>query len=1011
MVNKNNISKNLYKEYGFNTKKAALAYIKQNNILSNRHEADEDFLDRVVAHRNIQPQQIQPQQNNLIFQMRIPRRQLHNTSYIYNTIRNNMNRLGNHFNVSITGQNTLSRDVNIKKGLSKWWKNGSNKSGPGYQIFNFSDNTMYGDWDGPVTLTLSKIVPVVRKQYAQQAYRDIPLGECKMVLTSKPNENKQKQVKSNKIHFVKRDNPIEHCVLGPIKKFIEFKLYIAKTKNTKKKWRKLLNYINEMIEKFDAGISATELQDVCNKVRINISIQDILLNNYQDITCTSSKKIEKTIKFINTRMNHVEECNLLNDEDCISLTKEDMKDIILQLKQNKEFFVYTGHIDCPNFIYTRTKKYKIENMINVAISKFERDIGLDKLKIDYFENKELSKYLLEACHIPDFNMFNKELQNKINSLKLFDKELLNKKIIQEFDFKVKEMDLKKAYTQHEQSEFYCGFPSVINHIQKLNIENNKEFLEKYNGIYTIENISFDNVNENIKKILHQYGYNKSALTMSNPDLLMLLKYGVTFTITRGAFSSKKITNMQYTSGMIDKKAYAIFAGKLMSVNSTKRFNTLYYDEEFASVLTSSYSNVYTNDYFKQITIEQENKHNYFAPHIASFIFSYCRCNVIEQLVKMNFEDIIGVKLDSIIFRGEYEFNNLWNEKQVNFMAGWCDNHFDRKIREYNIFNVSPEFTGNEYKFNDSILLGAGGTGKTHSILGNKSNNNILFVSFAWRLVTEMMNKYNVKGVVVQHLVGEGVQCYLDNNKHPGIIVIDECTMISKNYINKCIELYPYSQIILMGDLDKNGNPYQCTVQNLQTIVPKKYKFDLFEYTKDYRAKDCKKLQKIKRDLRLITKQYYEGKYNLQQAINKQLQYIRKNMKNRIIDEIDLVDEYDSEKHNIISSAKYRCSEINTLMTGNDKKDKFRINNHNIQNLYKKLSGDKTVLLNGEFTFENGSNREIAHCNTIHSFQGMTVNDNIYISAQCIKGINNLYTAISRATNINNIYIFDLKQFN
>jgi len=173
------------------------------------------------------------------------------------------------------------------------------------------------------------------------------------------------------------------------------------------------------------------------------------------------------------------------------------------------------------------------------------------------------------------------------------------------------------------------------------------------------------------------------------------------------------------------------------------------------------------------------------------------------------------------------------------------------------------------------------------------------------------------------------------------------------------------------------------------------------YDIDYRAKDCLKLQNTKRELRNIiikSREIDMTDFQIKLQIN---QYI----KNKLKDNIMTIEALSNYKYNnyLLSPFHKLNEEYKQYITV---PEKYLMEGHTEIDLIKRNKGDKTIKLNGEISLEqpiNGKYKK-THMFTVHSFQGLTVDEDIYIDLRNYNEVTIPYTAISRAKRIEQLKI-------
>ena len=155
------------------------------------------------------------------------------------------------------------------------------------------------------------------------------------------------------------------------------------------------------------------------------------------------------------------------------------------------------------------------------------------------------------------------------------------------------------------------------------------------GIYYIDNVVVDN------PILKKLNVYHSGNAYPSPELEFMSNNGVTFDIKYGCWGSGFDMDFgdDYSSGMYEKEDdishYCKWYGCLMKLNKKERFNFDCDDIEYAKL--NQYANtdcdIRWNNNQSNGIIEYKKKYAYHSCHIASFISSYSRITVMNQLIK------------------------------------------------------------------------------------------------------------------------------------------------------------------------------------------------------------------------------------------------------------------------------------------------------------------------------------------------------------------------------------------
>lgn len=817
------------------------------------------------------------------------------------------------------------------------------------------------------------------------------------------------KVNAKKINQIFRENANKTCFFDVIENYLNKKIKEVKTN---KNYLTKLNKLNKFKNQYTNGMPEEHIQKICDEMAINIEIYDILgrcIRKYR-----SEKKPLTTIKYFNSRINHLDEFLDYDNNVILLNTYEEMLEII---KAEKNHFYYTGSIHKPNAIYTTHGTYKFNNLQNKTINDFNNSINLRDFAIDVIEEPKKYEYLINGVNYNSHCSF-----NKLSKMSKEEKKALkhNKEYC--------EPDMKKAYSQFKKCSEYMGFCN--NMTPPLILKNwDVKKCKKYLGYYTCKVLSINN--HNVKKIMKELGIDiGEKYVFSSPMISFLDKNGFNFEITEGSYSFKKyhipdlpkeffdkytidkqlITEEMEKDGVNGSSTYCIWAGKLNACNLTTNYK-FYGSLLQAEILANEYDDVYINKYYnsdydtKEIIdyeLEEDNKietrikfNNHkvsWLGHIGGYITDYTRISVLEEMFKYDHSQIYGYKLDGFIIKGTFEDNELWRKKKVKADFDWNYGIFSPVFEEYGLD------MHHLFKNRITLLSGAGGTGKSHSILENMKNT--LFTSLMWRLNSEKMNEYKIKGLSWAQLAGIGCEPYLTKNRKPSIVFIDEITMIDKFQIYKLINELPFTSFYLGGDLEEDGSYYQCSFKDVNVLNINEIKGDVgvVKFTKNYRCKDEVLLNRLN-SLRRFMKECNFDK-------NKITEYVKQEFKDRIID--FKKEDYDYKNDwilvSVIEGSQSQVKYYTDLCQGK----KYRCVRHSSGELYKKLNGGDAYL-NGEIMLDlDKENSKFVRQDafTIHSFQGITIKkgQRMFIDMNRLFCPRQLYTALSRVEYLDQIFL-------
>ena len=319
-------------------------------------------------------------------------------------------------------------------------------------------------------------------------------------------------------------------------------------------------------------------------------------------------------------------------------------------------------------------------------------------------------------------------------------------------------------------------------------------------------------------------------------------------------------------------------------------------------------------------------------------------------------------------------------------------------------------------FDNEVWLGQGGTGKTFTNIGDKGLVKCLYVAPSWKLAraqeTAMRTDTGANttiDVTVKHRV-----LYMEFSdklqERYNTFLFDEVSQYTER--EKQLIMKIPGKKIFMGDIgyqleavidygtlgkkyEKDGiqdDFYAWCKQEGYTETNKKGFDNYITLTKDWRAKDCVELQQVKKDLRrYIERGQYKKKEQRMQIRAEALEYLYGKLPTISREEL---------------RTTYNARDM-ILCSTHAIKDEY---NQMFQDVEKYLIKNNTKLFsNSEITYvkpPQGVKAEITHGFTIHAIQGETLGkkDRLYIDVRNMFSDRMIYTAVSRARRLDQVYL-------
>lgn len=800
---------------------------------------------------------------------------------------------------------------------------------------------------------------------------------------------------------------VNHCLLSPIIDLCYEKIMTLKTKKATEKYITLKNKCLSKIEDYKTGVPEDKLQEVSDYLGVHFNIRDIFNKQFISIR-SKAKYILTTFDYVNSKFNHVDFSNNINAQIEKELSQEEANNKFTELMNTtSDLITYTGSPNNVNsFTYKGVTYTTPQSDFSIAEKRFLDESYLVKWRINTIKSPELYEFVSHGNHICSCVDYSDNISGK------------------EFE-NLKQIDMIKAYTQFKNAgKYYVGFPSTLfamaNVPEDLKFDGYKLFLEKHIGIFKITDISFDNIkNENIKNHLiklniycnktiinrvdsvndldegiSNLAYHSDIIEDSNTIILpsceisYLIDLGVEFKLIGGAYASVT-KHFEFPNEFLTKKDngvpyYAKFCGKYMKSKETITLQARV-DKELANTIYSAYKKEKDIEYdieyyeFKNLLSVSFQKNNaYSLTHITAFIMSYMRINLYNQLFKMDYDKVLRVNMDGIYYQDHgFEINELFRYKDAisipNNSASMSfinNSDWDKEMVEY--------IPVDRIQYH----LGPGGGGKTDANLRNTGYQNLWYSAPSKKLVAVKKKDYRVNGVVFARLLER--QCKNNFAIDPSIITLDEGTMYTDEDLTETCDKFPGSTIIIIGDINKNGLSYQ-----LPPINGPMMKLDKVTYFKEFntiRRTNDERLKQILINLRKMI----DDKMNVKDAIDLLIENIHlRTIPKESVKYLYNIDDY------IITSKKEYVESWTKQFKGKFNKEKYFVT----KNTFDANNGEIII---SDIPIKNA---EVRHAFTIHSIQGETCKSKLFIDMRNIFGnIQMLYTAISRATTCDNIYI-------
>ena len=792
-----------------------------------------------------------------------------------------------------------------------------------------------------------------------------------------------------------------NCFFKPIMEWAEDKIENAKTKSTIERYRAMYNKLVKDNDKyFSTGVSEEDMNMLSNKYQINIEVNTPFQKSF--IICKSSKKALSTFKYINTKLDHIDHNKVVNLK-CEEVSQDFINATAKELIKNNEYFTYNKNMFGFRKISTLECSYVVKTDYNKCIDDFEKDTGLINCYIDDIDDVDVSDFIRQGVHFNETIEFKDDIHTDDEHNTLNDK-------YKNFNH----IDMSKAYSNFHLSKYFKGFLGKPTDMRKCDTIVDL-------GYYKIENINFDNATPILK------AYNEKMNIYSNnvypsPELEFLKDHNVSFDIVAGCWGINM--DFRFTNEMIRSKEnypdepswYARYTGSMFCKNL---YNNFYVkgDKKLAEHL-SCYEEVNDivdyNSYTDEIQVSYKKQHNNHLSHICGFITSYMRLNVMEQLFNMNPEKIIKVVVDGIYYMGDTELYNCFTHEEKETITKNTDSGSYISNDEY---DLCIDFADYREHHLTELHKGVGGSGKTHLNIYDNGFIRKLFVAPSWKLSRDKNRECGIDNQVWANLLSDDTEKINYYKRRYSVMIFDEISMMTNSAKEKIFKTYKDCKIIFCGDpgyqlpqFIKNEEPINLTGFN-----------NVIEYTENRRCK-CPKLLEIltlcreninnpnlfnivKQLIPKITKEELKKNYTIKDLI------LTRSIEKRDFYSTLLTD---SKKYYVLKTDRNYCKgEIlykKPYQYTAEEEWKYPQYHGNLSMgfedfktcLWFKKDYKKSLNINDEEkiitktpSYVEGVDYELRNAYTIHSIQGETAKNKLYIHNSYMEATA-VYTALSRA---------------
>ena len=657
---------------------------------------------------------------------------------------------------------------------------------------------------------------------------------------------------------------VSHCVLTPMREWATGKLqeYLheqarvpgdrAMSKGVKNglwRYRGYVRVLDEFARNFADGLPEDMFSHLVDELGKYVKTHVVVELPFQggmlvDVQSGSAKRFA----FTNTRLDHVD-LNQVTSKEPHVVDRDVLTKMATELEEKGEFFTYQyTRFTGITSISTLHGTYQLKSEYFDAVREFEKQSGIDELKIDAVSQPALSEFVQRGMHfnIPSFapnGQVPAELHEKREAQEAL--TLVNAGVLpgdnaaatlrlqrarDVVQAKFACLDMRKSYAAFAEAPIYDEhpFPAKLTTLRPT-----REL--RGPGMYMIDNFDASAMDPSFATALEVLGHPyQNGNVYPDPELHVLLAHNAKFDVIEGCWADGHDPHFRfqfpgapkneatgepatgfYCKDENDVPFYSKYVGACNQVNHYKthwmKGTREYFDTISAHLPAGARVRYYENG-AAQIEFKRASVRH--LTQITAFINCYERLKMLKQLAAML---SAGIPRRSIVWLDKDDVTHIKGapfQKEAYMEAKDVCSKTYRKIDESRtqyITNLEektwldvkyPRLTATEEARPGGIVacVGVGGGGKTHVNLVDKGLCNVLYVAPSYDLLEDKKREYGCDGVVLAVALGTGNHdAVLRIRKHFSVLVIDECSEMWVEDVLKLLDMYPHHKHILCGD--------------------------------------------------------------------------------------------------------------------------------------------------------------------------------------------------------------------
>jgi len=750
---------------------------------------------------------------------------------------------------------------------------------------------------------------------------------------------------------------ISNCLLEPIIKMFKEKLAAAKTRDQRNRFSSKVNTAIEFEKKYRLhGVPESHIQKIADELGINIFIDAPIQGDFIRVSCTGRKYGD--MHFLNTRIDHVDKVNEVTLKNTVFVTREELDLKVAELRKFSQYFEYQRHDSVITYVRTLDGTFRVRGDHSDFVHEQERKYGLSEGVMCDVRDAELSEFIRSGVR---FNT-HVDFADTAPFARISDEG------ISEGRRDYKEIDMEKAYKNYTRSRFYTGIVVKITDFRQTDrIEGE--------GYYLITDVVLKG---KFKEIDAKLGYiYMDDCVYTKPELMFLIDQGCTFRVLAGAWGSSvdfRFDEDEWNEKEGNTKLYAKWVGKKAArYDRASHFisGPLKFLKHVASCVDHATARILESG---ELYVTYEAERSDHMAHVAGYITAHTRIQVFDQILAMELDKILRIASDAIYYIDhEFPITGVFREQAELMKTNFAGMHYvgvDRYNGHY--LDLAPKRPYNKVEYHE----GPGGSGKTHYNLHDPGLIRVLYVAPTHKLARAKYAETGIRSVVCARLCSPNPEKWQSLSKFYNVLVIDEVSMMTWSTQETILNRFPNHRILFCGDM--------CQLPHFDGSSFKVPGFDPTRATKighktNYRV-TCPHL------LSLLTKM----RENIDvQGYAREIACEFKQMSAKRIAENYTADDM------LLSYANATKDRLTKLLSEKEGiQSKWIVTEKNA----KYCNGDIVIGAKPQATCE------IRHAFTVHSVQGETVDNNLFVCNEVLVDNRLAYTAFSRARRYDQIYV-------